>query len=410
MSNEQRISRTSSNSKEDTDLIYDNISGGDAPVDRHDIVLPGQGGRASDDSGIDPAGGSQGDDSGSRPGQGNADTLVESGPQFDGASTPADSSGGSPDDEDAQGRSSSPQNDDNAEGANSAAPLSGEAPRSPLSVEPAGTSGASITSDGPASVPAGTDGGTAGEVDTPDPEKVNLAPTDISATGLGVDENASGGTVVAMLSATDPDGGDTFTYSLDDDPSGYFQVVGDQIVVAPGASIDFETATSHDVTIRVTDSAGNTHTDIFTINVNDVDEFDVSTPIDNDGAANSVAEDAIVGDVVGITALASDADATNNGVTYSLSDDAGGLFAIDANTGVVMVAGALDYETSTSHSIEVTATSADGSTSTENFNIGVTDVNEGGVGAISDTDASGNAVNENVSVGTVVGVTAFATC
>ena len=56
MSNEQQISRASSNSKEDTDLIYDNISGGDAPVDRHDIVLPGQGGRASDDSGIDPAG------------------------------------------------------------------------------------------------------------------------------------------------------------------------------------------------------------------------------------------------------------------------------------------------------------------------------------------------------------------
>ena len=37
--------------------------------------------------------------------------------------------------------------------------------------------------------------------------------------------------------------------------------------------------------------------------------------------------------------MASDADATNNTITYSLQDDDGGRFAIDANTGVVTVAG-----------------------------------------------------------------------
>ena len=49
-----------------------------------------------------------------------------------------------------------------------------------------------------------------------------------------------------------------------------------------------------------------------------------------------MAEDAIVGTAVGLTGLATDADATTN-VTYTLSDDAGGRFAIDANTGVVTV-------------------------------------------------------------------------
>ena len=43
-------------------------------------------------------------------------------------------------------------------------------------------------------------------------------------------------------------------------------------------------------------------------------------------------------------------------VTYSLDDDAGGLFAIDANTGMVTVAGALDAETATSHDITMRAT------------------------------------------------------
>ena len=74
-------------------------------------------------------------------------------------------------------------------------------------------------------------------------------------------------------------------------------------------------------------------------------------------AANTVAEDAIVGATVGVTALATDADVGAT-ITYSLDDDAGGLFAIDANTGVVTVAAALDYETATSHTITVLATSS----------------------------------------------------
>ena len=49
-------------------------------------------------------------------------------------------------------------------------------------------------------------------------------------------------------------------------------------------------------------------------------------------------ENAANGTTVGITALATDPDGTNT-VTYSLDDDAGGRFAIDATTGVVTVAG-----------------------------------------------------------------------
>ena len=45
--------------------------------------------------------------------------------------------------------------------------------------------------------------------------------------------------------------------------------------------------------------------------LNDVDEFDVSAPVDTNAAANAVDENAAIGTVVGITAFASDADATD---------------------------------------------------------------------------------------------------
>ena len=140
-----------------------------------------------------------------------------------------------------------------------------------------------------------------------------------------------------------------------------------------------------------------------------MDEFDVGAITDTDAAANSVAENAAVGTLVGITASASDADATTNAITYSLDDDAGGRFAINAGSGVVTVAGALDREAAASHGIMVRATSADGSFSTQGFTIAVIDVDEFDVGAISDTDAAANSVAENAAVGTLVGITASAT-
>ncbi|MEJ1402892.1 MAG: cadherin domain-containing protein, partial [Candidatus Sedimenticola sp. (ex Thyasira tokunagai)] len=105
---------------------------------------------------------------------------------------------------------------------------------------------------------------------------VNEAPTDISFSATDVNENADVGTVVATLSTTDADSGDTFTYSLSDD-SDNFAIVGNQVVVKEGADLDFESAKSHTVTVEVTDSAGNSYSEDVTFSVNDLDEV-ASTP------------------------------------------------------------------------------------------------------------------------------------
>ncbi len=125
-----------------------------------------------------------------------------------------------------------------------------------------------------------------------------------------------------------------------------------------------------------------------TINVNDVDEFDVGPITDSDAAANAVDENAANGTVVGVTALASDADATNNTITYTLDDNAGGRFAIDGSTGVVTVADGtlLDREAAASHNITVRAASSDGSSNTQVMTINLNDVDEFDVGSITDSD------------------------
>ncbi|MBM4091437.1 MAG: hypothetical protein FJ276_18730, partial [Planctomycetes bacterium] len=113
----------------------------------------------------------------------------------------------------------------------------------------------------------------------------------------------------------------------------------------------------------------------FTIAVTDVNESGIGPISDTDAAADTVLENSANGTTVGLTAFADDPDGTDT-VSYSLDDNAGGRFAIHATTGVVTVNGALDHETATSHSVTIRATSSDGSFSTQNFTIAVTDLND----------------------------------
>lgn len=81
-------------------------------------------------------------------------------------------------------------------------------------------------------------------------------------------------------------------------------------------------------------------------------------------------------------ALASDPD-LGDSITYTLSGDAGGRFTINAVTGLVSTARALDFETAASHIITVRATDTGGAAVEASFTIAVNDINEiiGGAGA-----------------------------
>ena len=82
--------------------------------------------------------------------------------------------------------------------------------------------------------------------------------TTLDLSGNSVSEGAANGTVVGQAVATDIDTSDTLTYSLVNDGGGRFAIDGNTgtITVADSSLLDFETATSHTVRVRVVDAGG----------------------------------------------------------------------------------------------------------------------------------------------------------
>ncbi|GAA4443733.1 VCBS domain-containing protein [Novipirellula rosea] len=253
----------------------------------------------------------------------------------------------------------------------------------------------------------------------------NDAPHDLTATGMTIDEGLANGQIVGTVSTDDLDTSDSTLYTLTDSAGGRFSIdASGNVRVADSSRLDYESATQHDITVRVQDAAGATYDETFTVYLNDVNEFNVSAATDTDGNPNQVNENAAFGTTVGITALAIDPDGSTNSVTYSLSDNAGGRFAIDSASGIVTVSGAVDYETASSHTITVRADSSDGSFSFANFSIAVIDVNEAPVASgdnysinagetltlvapgvlINDSDVDGDSIQMNLISGPSHGV------
>ena len=197
---------------------------------------------------------------------------------------------------------------------------------------------------------------------------VNEAPIDLTVSGGTVAENAAAGTVVATLGASDPDAGSSFTYTITD-PSGKFEVVGDEIRVKAGASLDHESAAAHQLQVTVTDAGGLSHTETLSIGVTNVNE----APIDLTVSGGTVAENAAAGTVVA-TLGASDPDAGSS-FTYTITDPSG-KFEVVGDEIRVKAGASLDHESAAAHQLQVTVTDAGGLSHTETLSIGVTNVNE----------------------------------
>ena len=132
--------------------------------------------------------------------------------------------------------------------------------------------------------------------------------------------------------------------------------------------------------------------------------YNVGPVTDIDASDNSILESASAAESVGITALAIDFD---NDVGYTINDS---RFNVTSD-GVVLVSedALFDAETEQVLTVEITAHSADGSSSVLNTTISVLDVDESDVGDIIDSDPNLNALFDDAQAGASVGITLSAT-
>ena len=171
-------------------------------------------------------------------------------------------------------------------------------------------------------------------------------------------------------------------------------------VISISAALDYEMSASYTLRIQATDTpeaesvvpgdTADTGTTTLTVNVQDVNEHApafVTNAEDStltDGT-EEIAEDVANGHRVGLV-RATDADGTNNVVTYTLDDGGAGVFGIRAVTGTddweiyVLDNTNLDFDGSTkSYTLTITATDSDTNnpmTTTETVTITLTDVND----------------------------------
>src|SRR4051794_9940719 len=108
---------------------------------------------------------------------------------------------------------------------------------------------------------------------------VNDPPTDIALSNSSVNENQPINTVVGTFSTTDPDVGDTHTYTLvggaGSTDNGSFNISGNQLRTS--AVFNFEIKNSYSIRVRTTDSGGLFFEKIFTITVNDLPEAPIAS-------------------------------------------------------------------------------------------------------------------------------------
>ncbi|WP_068493932.1 DUF4347 domain-containing protein, partial [Paramagnetospirillum marisnigri] len=208
---------------------------------------------------------------------------------------------------------------------------------------------------------------------------VNEAPVLIGtwATGtLNVVENATPVFIGYYVQIRDPDFGQTLTWSIVSGPSkgtlaGFPATTSSGPLMTPTGVTYQPTANAVGADSFVIQISDGTLTTTRTVNVvigNTLPAASMSA------VAGGVAENASIGTVVGTASSSGDA----NGLSYSIvGGNTGNVFAINATTGQVTVASALDYETLSSYSLTIRVTDESGATANGTMAVAVTDVAEG---------------------------------
>ncbi|MFM9842004.1 MAG: calcium-binding protein, partial [Dongiaceae bacterium] len=171
---------------------------------------------------------------------------------------------------------------------------------------------------------------------------VNDAPTGIALSPSKVDEETAGA-VVGLLTVTDPDTGDTHTFTVDDSR---FEIVGGQLQLKAGQSLDFETEPSVTVQVTAKDSGNLTHTEIFVISVNDTTGSSTGGTAGPDSLAGTNQDDTLSGGAGNDTLEGGGAgDSLDGGADSDNLDGGAGNDTLDGGAGIDLIVGGTGNDT-----------------------------------------------------------------
>lgn len=157
----------------------------------------------------------------------------------------------------------------------------------------------------------------------------NRAPNDMALSNNSIAENSTIGTIIGSFSATDPDTGDTDTYSLvpgtgdTDNASFSIDALGNLLLAFVP---DYETKTSYSVRVIITDSGDLTYGKTFTIIITDINDEPTFTL----GANESILEDAGSQTVNNWATDLDKGSGAENGqsLTFTVTNDNNDLFSV----------------------------------------------------------------------------------
>ncbi len=218
---------------------------------------------------------------------------------------------------------------------------------------------------------------------------INEKPTQITLSNNTINENVEIGTEVGILTTSDNDINETFTYSIDTNYTDKFIVSGNKVLV--NGLLDYETQNQYIINITVTDSGGLMYSQDFFIQVLNI----VEAPLDIQLSNTMINENIQTGYIIGtLTAIDQDVNST---FTYTLNNDSNGNFTINDNK--LLSNAVYDYETQNQYTINIKVTNQSGLSYSKDFIINIININE----LSTDITISNNSINENEQKGSTIG-------
>lgn len=217
---------------------------------------------------------------------------------------------------------------------------------------------------------------------------------------LTVNEGVTSSVSILQVSASDQDN-DTIVYSFVGITSSDFTVNSANGVVSTAVVLDYEETPSYVLTVQADDGNGGKTLSSIIVTLTDLND---EAPTFNSASYNGhVTENVVIGSSV-MTVMASDGDAADSLLAYSLSGTNSSHFTV-TGSGLIQTGSNIDYESVQSYSLTLTAT--DSANNTGTTTIIITVINEIDSDPVFSSASFSASVAEDVSPGTsVVRITA----